>query len=372
MVYKRYFKGEKIFFQNSFYEGIYLIKSGEVKISVNISIDEMYNLITYLTFALNKYNDYVSGFTSKDYINDQIQQQNLRIKSHNGLDNEEGKLYAETKNYPLMIIKEYNILGTNESFDHQTEIYNFEAECISDEAILYFLPKENLNKIIKKEKMVYSSLIQLIEFRIKNIIWKVKNYIKLFENKMVKLKAKKMKTKKNILLNIENDNNDYKTNNVNITENNSVKNIINGLQKKMIISHNYSKSNIIQNIKYKNIFLSQENKNINFNDMIYSYRKTTNNNIMQSISYTPKIPKVINSVKKSRINEFNNTIKQFPSSQSKKNLRKCMPEKFPYLVMDLFSKREMLKDRKNNLFYHIKTSNNIQPLRIKRIYVNNN
>ena len=372
MVYKRYFKGDKIFLQNSFYEGIYLIKSGEVKISTNISIDEMYNLITYLTFALNGYNDYVSGFTSKDYINEQIKQQNLRIKSHDGLDNEIVKLYIEAKNYPLMIIKEYNILGTNESFDHQTEIYNFSAECISDEAILYFLPKEILNKILKKEKMVYSSLIQLVEFRIKNIIWKVKNYINIFENKMVKLKAKKMKTKKNILLNIENDNNDYKTNNVNITENNSIKNIVNGIQKKMIKSHNYSKSNIIENIKYKNLFLSHENKNINFNDMIYSYRKTTNNNIMQSILFTPKIPKVINSVKKSRKNECNYTLKQFPTSQSKKNLRNCMNEKFPYLVMDIFSKREILNDRKKNFFYQIKTSNNIKTFRKKSIYVNNN
>ena len=73
-----------------------------------------------------------------------------------------------------MSLKDYNIIGTNESFDHQTEIYNFTAECISNQAIVYFFPKEILNIMLNKEKMVYNSFIQLVEFRIKDIIWKIK------------------------------------------------------------------------------------------------------------------------------------------------------------------------------------------------------
>ena len=371
MVYKRYFKGEKIFLQNSFYEGIYLVNSGEVKVSVNISIDEMYNLISYLTFALNKYNDYVSGFITKDFIKDQIKQQNKRIQTHTGLDNEAVKLYIEPHNYPLMSIKEYNILGTNESFDYQTELYNFDAECISDEAIIYFLPKESLNKIIKKEKMVYSSLIQLVEFRIKNIIWKFKNFIRIFENKMTKFKAQKMRIKKSIHLNTIDDNN---CKNCNINDDNkiqkkslkNIKNIAKGLKKKNIIYHNFSKSNLIKNHKYKYFFLSQDNNNPNFNDIFYTYRKNTNNNI-QRITNTPIMPNLTNYNKPSRINEYKDKIKKYSTSQSKKLIMSPISDKFPYLVMDSFSKRDNNKD----LFYRIKTSNNIENLKIKKIYINN-
>ena len=88
----------------------------------------------------------------------------MKIKSHRSLDHETAKLYSELNNYYLMTIKENSILGTNESYDHQTEIYNFSAECISDEAVLYFLPKEILNLIINKELNVYSSLVQLVEY----------------------------------------------------------------------------------------------------------------------------------------------------------------------------------------------------------------
>ena len=177
MVYKKFYKGEKIFLQNSFYEGIFLVQSGEIRISTDISIDDMYNLIPYLSFALNGFKDYVSCFNSKIFINEQKNQQNMRIKSHRTLDHETAKLYSELNNYYLLTIQENSILGTNESYDHQTEIYNFNAECISDEVTLYFLPKEVLNIIINKEQTVYSSIVQLVEYRIKNIMFRIQNYI---------------------------------------------------------------------------------------------------------------------------------------------------------------------------------------------------
>lgn len=127
--------------QNSCFEGVYFLKEGEVKLSINTCIDEMYNLMTYFTYALNSFNDYVSGFATKEYITEQIKHQNQRIQSHHNLDFETVKLYLEIKNYIIMSLKDYNIIGTNESFDHQTEIYNFTAECISNQAIVYFFSK---------------------------------------------------------------------------------------------------------------------------------------------------------------------------------------------------------------------------------------
>ena len=153
MHYHKYFKGEKIFLQNSIYEGIYLLIKGSIKISLNTSIDEMHNSMTYLTFSLNNFNDYISGFKT-----DELTQLNLKNCLLN--QNKEMKyLYSKKDDYDLMTIKEYNIIGTNEAYEHQTELYNFTAECISDSAVLYFFPKKYLNILLSKEKKMYIILI---------------------------------------------------------------------------------------------------------------------------------------------------------------------------------------------------------------------
>ena len=365
MVYKKYYKGDKIFLQNSFHEGIFLIKKGEIKITINTSIDDMYNLITYLTYALNGYNDYVSGFTSKDYINEQINQQNQRIKSHHELDHETVKLYLEKNNYELMEIKDYNIIGTNESYDYQTKIYNFTAECISDEAILYFLPKNCLNTILNKEKMVYNSLIQLVEFRIKNIIWKVKNIIKVFENKIKKYQLKTIKIRNNPNLYIITDNSNNKNNvdNENNIKNNSLKKIPN-IIKRNNLNYNFSKLNLLKNNKYKNLFLSQEIIN---DDIIHTFRKTKN---IYTLNKTPKMPILTNKAK-SRVNNTQLLNKQISYSQSKTNIKNNIPKSFPYLIMDSFVKREFSKDNKTNILQQIKTTNNNKIINIKKFLLNN-
>ena len=363
MVYKKYYKGDKIFLQNSFYEGIFLIKRGDIKISINTSIDEMYNLITYLTYALNGFNDYVSGFTSKDYINEQIEHQNQRIKSHHTLDHETVKLYLEKNNYELMSLKEYNIIGTNESFDHQTKIYNFSAECNSDEAIIYFLPKKYLNIIINKEKMVYNSLIQLVEFRIKNIIWKVKNFINIFENKIKKYKSKTVKLKNNENLYLITENNNKNIFDIgNKIKNNSLKNISN-IIKRNNLYNSCSKSNLNKSNKYKNLFLSQE---IN-NDIIYTFRKTKN---IYSLTNAPQIP-ILNNKEKNRVNQ-NPLFNKYSNSQSKKNITTTIPKAFPYLIMDSFVKRELCKENKDKILQQIKATNNIKTIKIQKLYLKNN
>ena len=364
MVYKKYFKGEKIFLQNSCYEGIFLVQNGEIKITIDISLDDMYNLITYLTFALNGFKDYVSGFTSKDYINDQIKQQNQKIENHHTLDYETLKLYIEKKNYLLLLIKDFNILGTNESYDHQTGIYNFNAECISDEALVYFLPKENLNTILNKEKAVYNSLIQLVEFRIKDIIWKIKNYIKILENKINKFKAKRIKIKQKLYSMTDNNKNNINFNKEKEIKTKSLKNMSNIYNRNDL--NYFSKTNFIKSIRYKNLFLSQ---GIN-DDIIYTYRNKKNK-YKYNLNSTPIIPKLTN--EKNRINEFNNTkLNKNSYSQSKKSIINSFPDNFPYLIVDSFVKRKFLKDNKDNILKQIKDLKNIKPIKIKRLFLNNN
>ena len=348
MVYKKYYKGDKIFIQNSCYEGVFFIQKGEIKISVNASIDDLYDLITYLTYGLNGFNEYVSGFTSKDYIDDQLNQQNQRIKTHRTLDNETAQLYLEKNNYELMKIEEYNIIGTNELYDHLTGIYNFSAECISDEAVIYFLPKENLNILLNREKMVYNSFIQLVEFRIKDIIWKIKEYIKISEKKINKIKSKKIKLKRSFFSEIDNNkNNDNK----NLKKNNSIKNVSN------IIKRNDLNCNIYN--QYKHFFLSQDTNKETF----YTFRKSKN--IFYS---TPKMPSIIN---KEKNRNYKHRIGKYSYSKTKKILINSIPENFPFLIMDKFVKREFSKLNKFNILEQIKTTNNIKPMKIKKLYINN-
>ena len=359
MVYKKYYKGDKIFIQNSCYEGVFFIQKGEIKISVNASIDDLYDLITYLTYGLDGFNEYVSGFTSKDYIDDQLNQQNQRIKTHRTLDNETAQLYLEKNNYELMKIEEYNIIGTNELYDHLTGIYNFSAECISDEAVIYFLPKENLNILLNREKMVYNSFIQLVEFRIKDIIWKIKNHINVFENKIKKM-LKRTKTSENFIIdnNIK-DNNNIINNSEKIKQ--SLEKNISGILKRSNLS--YTKG-LVKGNKNKNLFLSQD---VNMN-IIDNFRNIRN---IYSLSDRLKMEKMNNNKKFRIIDEYNKINNKFLFPQKKEFVIKSIPNRFPYLIMDSFIKRNYIKDNKINLFPKIKTSNNLKTLKIKKLYLNN-
>ena len=355
IVYRKYFKGDKLFLQNSCFEGVYFLKEGEVKLSINTCIDEMYNLMTYFTYALNSFNDYVSGFATKEYITEQIKHQNQRIQSHHNLDFETVKLYLEIKNYIIMSLKDYNIIGTNESFDHQTEIYNFTAECISNQAIVYFFPKEFFNIMLNKEKMVYNSFIQLVEFRIKDIIWKIKYYINIFENKIKTIMAKKLKITEPTYSLTDRYNNENIFNNKNIIKNESTKNISDLLMKR--INFSYSKDNIFRNNKYKNLFLSQDtNRNSSENKI-----KHRNNLTVNSSS------KTIYKSRKFKIEDYKKKIndKLHDTKRNNKIVIKPISTNFPYLIMDSFVKRKYFQENKVNLFPKIKTFSNDKKIHFK-------
>ena len=353
MVYKKFYKGEKIFLQNSFYEGIFLVQSGEIRISTDISIDDMYNLIPYLSFALNGFKDYVSCFNSKTFINEQKNQQNMRIKSHRTLDHETAKLYSELNNYYLLTIQENSILGTNESYDHQTEIYNFNAECISDEVALYFLPKEVLNIIINKEQTVYSSIVQLVEYRIKNIMFRIQNYIEKFENKIEKLKKQKIKE-----INLTSFDNNKSISIIGYKFKNNASNDCSNIIKINNRHFSYSKEyNNINEDKFEKISLTKKKKN----ETRYDIRKTRNK---CPINIMPKIP-LLYIKEKNEDNDYKiNQLYKYTFTKSNKILKNTFPKKFPYLISDTYTKTEYSKENYKNTFLD-KTMKNIKPIKIK-------
>jgi hypothetical protein len=254
-----------------------------------------------------------------------------------------------------MSLKDYNIIGTNESFDHQTEIYNFTAECISNQAIVYFFPKEFFNIMLNKEKMVYNSFIQLVEFRIKDIIWKIKYYINIFENKIKTIMAKKLKITEPTYSLTDRYNNENFFNNKNIIKNESTKNISDLLMKR--INFSYSKDNIFRNNKYKNLFLSQDtNRNSSENKI-----KHRNNLTVNSSS------KTIYKSRKCKIEDYKKKIndKLHDTKSSNKIVIKPISTNFPYLIMDSFVKRKYFQENKVNLFPKIKTFSNDKKIHFK-------
>jgi hypothetical protein len=260
-----------------------------------------------------------------------------------------------------MSLKDYNIIGTNESFDHQTEIYNFTAECISNHAIVYFFPKGILNIMLNKEKMVYNSFIQLVEFRIKDIIWKIKYYINIFENKIKKITEKK--SKNNEPMHSLTDRNQIKSNNENIFENNNIiknestRNISELLMKR--INFSYSKDNIFRNNKYKNLFLSQDT---NRNSSEYKNKNKSRNKLTVNIS-----SKTIYKSTKYRIDDYKTKIsdKFYDIKKGNKILIKPIATNFPYMIMDSFIKRKYFQENKVNLFPRIKTFSNEKKILFK-------
>ena len=362
MHYKKFFKGEKIFLQNSFYEGIFLLTDGTIKISTNISIDEMKNLMTNLTYSLNNFQDYVSSFNTE-----KIAQQNTDKDLHN-IPKDLNDLFYKRDAYDLVTIKEYNIIGTNETYNSKTQLYNFTCECISDSCVVYFYPKSHLNNLLNKEKEVYNSFIHLVEFRIKDIIWKMKKHISIFEREIKYQKFNRVKTinnyieKGNIKNKIISRNEKYTLNKNIFLTNNSINQIQTLYSNNLIYD---SKTDFNSDLKVKNIkkiFIENEkNKESNNTER--------NNRINFRNKNKLKIPLIFSNTKKEK-NEHN-----ISKSQIKLGKNKYMPNIFPYIIIDSKNKNEMIKNRyvKNNRNINpIKTISNLSSLKLKKLFINNN
>ena len=195
--YKQFHQGEKIFLQGSLYEGIYLIKEGKVDIYINSSINDIGNFILNIKNSLCGFKEYIS-ILNVDKNGQLMEEEIIKPKILNDesyLTKEKNDILNEKNKYEIMTIPEYNIFGTNELFDYKTGIYYFTAECISEEALIYFLPKKYFYSLLIKEKPIYLSLVQTVESKVKYIIGKLKNHIKLFEQVMSKKEKLFSKTK---------------------------------------------------------------------------------------------------------------------------------------------------------------------------------
>ena len=208
--YKHFHQGEKIFIQGSLYEGIYLIREGKVNIYLNSSVNEIGNYIANIKNSLWGFREYIS-ILNIDKINNYSEEEIIRPKifnEENDFTKEKNDILNEIKKYDVLTIDEFSIFGTNELYDYKTGIYYFSAECISKDALIYFLPKQYFYLLLMKEKPFYLSIAGTVESKVKYITGKLKHHINIFEQVMFKKYKKYEKEKrKNLTLKILTPNN---------------------------------------------------------------------------------------------------------------------------------------------------------------------
>ena len=84
-------------------------------------------------------------------------------------------------------------MGLCEVYDYKTELFNFTAECISDEATLFFITKNDFSLMLSREPYLYDDILSIIEYKVQFIAGKLRSFseqtLKLFERNNKKIKT---------------------------------------------------------------------------------------------------------------------------------------------------------------------------------------
>lgn len=342
--YKLYHKGDKIFVQGSFYEGIYLIKSGKVGLYFNSSLIEISSYISNIKNSLKDFKNFISSikmfkqqnFTESELIKSSVDQTILP--------SEKKDLYT-SKKYELLEIPEFSIFGTSELYNYETGLYYFSTECLTNEAVIYFLPKKYYIDLLKKEHPVYTAVAETVETKAKFIIEKLKLIIKQYENN---------KLKKNSRNHSENKEESYPMTNFTIF--NNYKKSIKSLMRKnnnnypglklftkmnektyefpllLKDKYNLNKNILTETIKDSNIgyYKSLRDKIIN-NSLIKKEAKTINNNINININ------KFLKNNNRHRNKTFEEKLFMNKTGFNfRKKIKLSLPSNFPFDVRNEF------------------------------------
>ena len=342
--YQKYKKGDKIFLQGSLNEGIYLIKDGEIKISAYTKLNDLTKLMLKLIWSLKGFQEHVPP---SDFNN--IAKEN-NDKDNNIIKKDVISYDEKISNFDFGVLKEGDILGLNELYDYNTTIYNFSAECISDEVNLFFINKNNFNLILGKEKSLYSSVIQKVELRIKYMIGCIK----------------KLKKSTAIDVNIKKKNEISKIEQINIYNYNSknkpiiCKNLKRYINYKILdttqeqnISNNSNKKGKkkVQNIpSIKNQYKNKSTFHLNtINNNMTNIREKLFNNDFLIKSYDKILhDKIYNN--NNRVNNFNNFISS--------NVFKFFTDKKPNFYQEYLKESKLAKNKTYNRLVNNKSVKN--------------
>ena len=285
-----YDKGEKLFSQGGIYEGVYILKNGEIKISTERDLSEIDGMCLSLQYSLANSKEKISPLTNEKILDDNNNIDNPIFKTKEYLD--------KSKKKEKIVLATFNgkeVIGLNEFYDRNTNLYYFDAEVTSLRAVVYYIPKNFFNELVGREKYVEDAIMRIVEIKAKFFIGGLKTYkegiirdigYKLgynykdlinktiyYPKKYQQINKKKsfnnfLNSKHNLKININNNNNNnYKLNEYKNFDDN--KDNIKYLYKRNILS--------LENLNYKISF-----KNLKKNDCkIYiNYNKNKKNNLI--------------------------------------------------------------------------------------------
>jgi len=189
MLYKKYKKGDKIFLQGGLYEGIYLVYDGEIALTTKTNIDKLGQLLINVIYSIKGFPEHIPAFDSKKLI-EEFNNKHQLLYSKGDIPFLQ---FLAMKNIDISKVKKNDILGLNELYDYKTELFNFTAECISDEATLFFITKNDFGLMLGREPNLYSAILSIVEYKIQFIAGKLRSFseqtLQIFEKNHKKSKT---------------------------------------------------------------------------------------------------------------------------------------------------------------------------------------
>ena len=172
ILYKKYKKGDKIFLQGGLYEGVYLIYDGEISLSTKTSLDKLGQLLINIIYSIKSFPERIPIFNSLELI-EEFNEKHKLLYTIGELALRE---FQNIKKLEISTNKKNDILGLNYLYDYKTEIFNFTAECKSDEAKLLFITKKDFNILMGREISLYNAIVSFVEYKIQYIVGKIRSF----------------------------------------------------------------------------------------------------------------------------------------------------------------------------------------------------
>ena len=200
ILYKKYKKGDKIFVQGGLYEGVYLIYDGEVSLTTKTNMEKLGHLLISVIYSIKSFPEHIPAFSSSKLI-EEFNKKHQLLYSEGNIPFVE---IAAQKVFEISKVKKNDIIGLCESYDYKTEIFNYSAECISDEATIFFITKSDFSLMLGRETSLYNAILPIIEYKIQIIAGKLRSFseqtLKIFEAKNKRFKSN-IQTKSNSNIN---------------------------------------------------------------------------------------------------------------------------------------------------------------------------
>jgi len=266
--YSKYFeiinvkKGDFIIHQGSSFEGIFFIINGILQLKSYRSYNELsdlnYGILNNLD-SKNHKEEKINNFNDikKTNIINKLIHNPLFIKKSN-----------QKKEINFGTFTNNEIIGLNDIYDKKKKIYNFSVQCISNEAEVFFVPKEIFTSLITNQE-IYDKILALTQEKNKVLSLKINKYKDLFELEFDKFLSPDKDDKNNFIKN------DFysKLYNKSTLEHKSILNhlVLKNEKKKLFdVNNKLTKSKSVTDISKDN--------SINFNKFL-DYNKNFNSNI---------------------------------------------------------------------------------------------